>query len=170
MVGLLGLQEPMPSTAALSALRLLSWALILLGTAALATGQSTSPMPATPASCSCGHPPVVASRLCLLTYRPVRKRMQTSFLLLLRRRLLIAALAVRQACCLVAAVVLVRCSSQIAVCLALQVGWSRWHECCSEVCQSPWPPSCLSRWPSMRVQSRRFPCLFLRLTEADEVS
>lgn len=40
MVGLLGLQEPMPSTAALSALRLLSWALILLGTAALATGQS----------------------------------------------------------------------------------------------------------------------------------
>ncbi|KAK9791155.1 hypothetical protein WJX73_006607 [Symbiochloris irregularis] len=40
VVGVLGLQEPMPSTLSLQALRLLSWLLILLGIAALATGQS----------------------------------------------------------------------------------------------------------------------------------
>ena len=44
VVGVLGLGEPMPSTLALSALRLLSWALILLGIAALATGQGMRPI------------------------------------------------------------------------------------------------------------------------------
>ena len=48
---MLGLREPMPSTLSLAALRLLSWALILLGTAALATGQSERPVPSAVYTC-----------------------------------------------------------------------------------------------------------------------
>ena len=43
VVGVIGLGEEMPSTVTLSAVRLLAWAMILLGVTALASGQGQAP-------------------------------------------------------------------------------------------------------------------------------